>query len=123
MCVLTERRRRIRCSDSIRFGIRAIPTGRIGANPVMYLIEIGSKWDFYSNERNDAKTTSNLFNVLGSIHMYTGQFVESRSMLLSSAVLHYSERITDIYVDNTVAGLRQPYLLQQACSKIQQIVR
>lgn len=57
------------------------------------------------------------------IHMYTGRFSQCREVLLNSLIFHYFDRINDIYVDNTAAGLRQPHLLQQACAHIKQIVR
>lgn len=55
--------------------------------------------------------------------MYTGRFSQCGGMLLRTVLLHYCERIDDIYVDNTAAAWRHPCFLQQACSQIKQIVR
>lgn len=60
---------------------------------------------------------------LDAIHLYTGAFSKCRQVVMDSLILYNINRINDVYVNNAAAGLRQPCLLREACSKIQQIVR
>lgn len=55
-------------------------------------------------------------------HLYTGQFVECREVLLHPNVLACGE-LDCIHVDNTLANLQVPNLLHEACKKINKIVR